>query len=135
MSRKLLKALTLVVVITLLVVPLAYAAGSGSQPVEWQSGSSNFRASLTSLGQGWLVSGDKCDSNDYVMRINKNFSADPDRFRIYSYNSKVQSAFSGKSPIGHNLDGTSAYLCLGFRDTWNGGGPFPVAANMFVWIK
>uniref|UniRef100_A0A832H4M4 Uncharacterized protein n=1 Tax=Oscillatoriales cyanobacterium SpSt-402 TaxID=2282168 RepID=A0A832H4M4_9CYAN len=69
------------------------------------------------------------------MRINKNASADPDRFRIYSSNGTVQNGFNGKSVMGHNLDGTSAYLCLGFTDTWNGGGPLHVARNMIVWVQ
>jgi len=134
MFRKLLITMMLVLTFTMLTVRSVSAIGSDSQPVEWAIGS-NYRASLTSLGMGWLVIGDKCDSNDYVMRINKNYSADPDRFRIYSYDSKVQGAFSGKSPIGHNLSGTSAYLCLGYRDTWNGGGPLNVASKLFVWVK
>lgn len=110
-------------------------AASPDQPVEWAGNPGSLRWSLTSLGQGWLVSGDKCDSNDYVMRINKNASADPDRFRIYSFSSAVQRGFSGKSPIGHDLISGAAHLCLGFRDTWNGGGPLYVAKNMFVWVK
>jgi len=128
--------LALVVVFALLATHVAYAVGAANQPVEWANNPGTFRASLTSLGQGWLVSGDRCDNNDYVMRINKNFSADPDRFRIYSYNSTVQNGFTNKSPMGYNLSGTStSYLCLGFRDTWNGGGPLHVARNMFVWVK
>jgi hypothetical protein len=99
------------------------------------SGSSNWRGSLTSIGQGWLVDNDKCDNNDYVMKINKNFSADPDKFRIYSNNSTVQSALSGKSPIGYNLDGTTPYLCIGYRDTWKAGGPFKVADNVYLWVQ
>lgn len=134
MHRKFLNASILIVTASLLIVPLAQAAGAGSQPVEWESGS-NYRAPLSFLGQGWQISGDKCDLNDYVMRVNKNYSADPNRFRIYSYKSQVQSVFSGKTVIGHNLDGTSAYLCLGFRNTLSAGGPVNVASNLFVWVK
>ncbi len=105
------------------------------QPVEWESNPGSLRFSLTSIGQGWLVRGDECDRNDYVMQVNLNSRYDPDRFRIYSINAKVQRGFANKSPIGHNLTTLRPYLCLGLRDTWSSGGPLPVAANMFVWVK
>src|SRR5688572_23481589 len=134
MARKLLKALTLALAMILLVAQSAYAGGAEDQPVEWATGS-NYRTTLTSVGQGWLVGWDKCDGNDYVMKINKYYSVDPDRLRIYSYDTTVANAFRYKSPMGRYLNGTSAHLCLGFRDTWNGGGPFNVASKLFVWVR
>ncbi len=133
-KKSLILALCLVAVASFAIAAVALA-GSSTQAVEWGKSPSGIRYSLTSLGMGWLVSGDRCDSNDYVMRINLNASYDPDRFRIFSYDSTVQKGFTDKSPMGHYLPSPSSHLCLGYRDTWNGGGPLHVARNMFVWIK
>ncbi len=129
MKRKLLTALLVTVVAMFALVGVVYAA---SQPVEWVSNPNQWRYYLSYLGWGY---GD-CDWNDYAFRINKTFSADPNNYRIYSFNGDVQGAFSGKSPIGHNLETPyDAYLCTGFTDTWSAGGPTNVANHLFVWVQ
>lgn len=121
---------TLVTVVALFV--LVGVALAASQPVEWQGSPNSFRYDLSYAGFGY---GD-CDWNDYGFHINKTFSADPDDYRIYSFDGDVQGAFSGTSPIGHNLETPNdAYLCTGFTDTWDAGGPSDVADHMFVWVQ
>ena len=127
-------ALLLATILTVVVVGIVFA-GSTDQPVEWQVNPSSYRWTLTSVGQGWLVTGDRCDSNDYVFKVNKTASTEPDRLRIYSFDSKVQSGFTNTSPMGYNLLETSPYLCLGYRNTRNAGGPMNVQSKLFVWIQ
>lgn len=135
MKRNLILAMLLAAAILMSLARVAFA-GSSEQPVEWEGNPGYIRYSLTSVGQGWLVSWDRCDNSDYVMRVNLNASYDPDRFRIYSYNSYVQNSFKGKSPIGYYLTTPGMqHLCVGFWDTRNAGGPFNVANNMFVWVR
>lgn len=135
MKRKLMTALLIAVIAIASISSVALAVGADDQPVEWEGNPGSLRWSLSYAGQGIFLGWDECDWNDYVFYVNKNASADPDRYRIYSFNSQVQSAFSGKSPIGHGLQGTNPYLCLGFTDTLNAGGTGNVASNLFVWVK
>ncbi|MEM2111477.1 MAG: hypothetical protein QXX08_06330 [Candidatus Bathyarchaeia archaeon] len=134
MRRKLMAILFLVTIALAALTSIAYA-GADSQPVEWIDNPGYLRWSLRYLGPGWMVWGDKCDWNDYVFRINKNASADPDRYRIFSYDSKVANAFRDKSPMGHLLNSTQPYLCLGYGDTVNAGGPYRVWNYLFVWVQ
>lgn len=115
---------------------LPAGGGDAHQSVEWAEGPGSVRWTVTVLGIGVTVSGDACDRDDYVMRINRrgNNAEPPDRYRIFASRGRVQTSFRGKSVVGHRLTEAGAYLCLGFRDTWAAGGPHQVAAHLLVWI-
>src|SRR5690242_11800796 len=69
--------------------------------------------SLTYLGPGWGVSGDNCDWNDSVFRINVNRSYAGSDWKMYSSNSRYQRTPSGRPIYGFQLGGLNAHLCVG----------------------
>lgn len=129
MKKRLTAAVLIVALALTIAVGVAYAV---TQPVEWMDNPNSWRYSLDYLGLGY----GECDTFDYGFRLVKTFSADPERYRIYSFNSQVANAFRGKSPMGYQLETPfDAYLCTGFRDTWNAGGPGNVESYLFVWVQ
>lgn len=121
--------LLLTVVVLATFVGVAYAA---SQPIEWADNPNSYRYYLSYAGRGYGA----CDWNDYGFRINKSFSADPEKYRLHSFNGQVANVFRNKSVIGHNLETPNdAYLCTGLWDTLNAGGAGNVASNLFVWVQ
>lgn len=129
MKKLLMAAMFIATLAFTIAVDVAYAV---SQPVEWMHNPNSWRYSLDYLGMGYA----ECDTFDYGFRLIKTFSADPERYRIYSFNSRVAGVFHGKSPLGHQLETTlDAYICIGFKDTWNAGGPENVESYLFVWVQ
>ncbi len=129
MKKRLMAALLLVAVALTTVVGVAYAV---TQPVEWADNPNSWRYSLDYMGMGYA----ECDWNDYGFELVKTFSADPERYRIYSFNSQVANAFRNKSVMGYQLETPyDAYICTGFTDTWNAGGPGNVESYLFVWVQ
>lgn len=129
------KAILAIPVLALLSLVLGTVyAHSNDQPVEWEGNPSALRWTLTDRGMGWTKSWDGCDSNDRIFQINRNASASPNNYRIYSSNSAIQSVLSGDSPIGHDLLGSQAHICIGYSD-WSFAGWANIQANMFVWVK
>jgi hypothetical protein len=126
---KLMVAMLIVVCASVVTVGSVYAL---DQPVEWADNPGSARYSLSSLGRSY----GNCDWHDYGFRLVKNFSADPERYRLNATSSQVAAAFRGKSVIGYQLETPyDAYICTGFRDTWRAGGPGNVASHLFVWIQ
>lgn len=129
MKRKLTAALLFAVVASLLVVGVVLA---NDQPVEWADNPNSWRYSLDYMGMGYS----NCDWNDYGFELVKSFSADPENYRLNASNGTVASAFDDKSVIGYQLETASdAYICTGFTDTWNAGGPGNVESYLFVWVQ
>jgi len=133
MKRKLMSMLLLMSVIFTSLGGVVYAH---DEAIEWADNPNSWRYSLSYQGRGWSVSWDRCDWNDYVFRINKNFSAEPSKYRLHSSNSSVRSAFNGKTVQGYNLETSrDAYLCTGTRDTSTAGGASNIQSNLFVWVQ
>ena len=131
------KAMSVLIVLAIAITTFSTSvhAGGDSQPVEWADNPGSYRWSLTYLGRGWSINGDQCDWNDYIYRVNKNASADSDRYRIFSFNSQVAGAFRGKSPIGHALNTSTPYLCLGASSVSDAGGSGNVQSHLIVWVQ
>lgn len=136
MVRKTILALCPVMLIAFAVPAGVFAAGANDQPVEFMMnrlGRPTYSLSYIGYGKG---AGPKCDSFDYVFRINgKSPSVNNDLLRIYAQDTAINNAFRGTSPIGHELNTYSPYLCLGTRNVLNAGGPMLVQLNLFAWLS
>lgn len=129
------KAILLGILLVLLSVVLGTVyAHSWDQPVEWEANPGSLHWTLTDRGMGWTKSWDGCDTNDRIFQINRTASANPENYRIYSSNSAIQAVLAGDSPIGHDLLGSQAHICIGYRD-WSFAGWANIQQNMFVWVK
>lgn len=129
----------LLIVVSLLVLAAAAAvalAGNAHQAVEWSA----YRTGALKWGLSYAGLVNNCEGEpnnwNYKFWVNKTASADPDRYKLGSFDSRTKSIFSTSRPVyGSGLYNLRPYICIGLRDTWNDLGPSNVINNLFVWVQ
>lgn len=94
-------------------------ASYNNEPFEFEAwtgrGDGTFR--LTYLGVG-CPSGTSCacDGNDRRFRVNVNRSYPGSDWKSYSSSSRYRRTPSGREYYGHGLNGSNAYVCIGYSE-------------------
>ena len=142
------KRFLVLVLILALIGPLTSVvyASFNNEPFESENyytygGSKNGTFSLTYLNWGINVSGDKCDWNDRVFRVNVSSSYTGSDWKMYSNNTRYRRTPSGRVPYGHYLNTTSAHVCIGASEFsssqypntyWSTSG---AQSNVYTWRR
>ena len=109
-------------------------AGASYQSVEYQQYGSGTKYGFVSAGLTRGCKPDQPTNWDYKYYFAAT-GANSDRLRLSSNDSKAKSVFSGRSPMGANLNSSYPYICIGISDAWAIGGPIEVPRKLYVWVS